>query len=189
MPTPSPFDMISDYLNHHLSPEEHAFFEQQLQDNKELQKMVALEQRIKNNSPQPLVSAMPSFGDLDERLNQREHSFWFRTAIPALAACFVAVVGFLLLPGAPGQPHTSAVPADYITLSQQSPRSVDVVRVIATNPQALQQLVNDYQLNVMQAYPETPVIDLASTPEALKLISIAEKDARIIQAQLLKAAE
>ncbi|WP_419812969.1 hypothetical protein [Bacterioplanoides sp.] len=180
MPTPSPYDMISDYLNGHLNAEDQAWFEAQLQQDKALNTLLLQEQKMRRDVPSTEPLVQPDFAKFEQQLDKRERSIWLKPALPALTACFLLVV--FLYPNS--LPHKESA-AEYITLSQPQQHEADTVRLIAANQAALEQLIGEYQLQVINDYPGTPAVDVSATPNALTLLDQVQADPRIIQVKHL----
>lgn len=182
----TPYDIISDYLNNHLSPEDTEQFEQKLATDKNLQQQVALEQKIKNSEINPEHQVTPDFSRFEEKLNKQEQPLWVRLPAPAIAACFLAAIGFMLLPESYRPDHTEVLPAEYTTLSSSDTLPFDVIRVVATDPEALQQLVSEYELTIVRSFPAASAADVAVTVGAGRIIQSAESDQRILLTHRIK---
>lgn len=192
MPTPSPYDMISDYLNGHLNAEDQAWFEAQLQQDKTLNTLLLQEQKMRGHVSlaEPLIQ--PDFARFEQQLDKRERSTWLKPALPLVTTCCLLMAFFLpdflhntsSISSAPTS-SASTSSGEYITLSQPQQYEADTVRLIAANQAALEQLIAEYQLQVISDYPGTSVVDVSATPIALTLLDQVQADSRIIQVKHL----
>ena len=176
---------IIDYLNGHLDAQSKREFEHTVQENSELKAMLDLAQQHQglirkqgqNSVTESVVS--PSFAQFNEKLGTQKSSVghWLKlAAVPFVFAC-VAVVSFTMKPVAVNEFETLT--------SEFEQYNVAALRVIVVSNDSVEEIVKDYNVQLLNHYPNAKAMDITGSGTLLSLQEKLAQDKRIIMVKVL----
>ena len=173
--------LIPDYLNDALDENVRVEFELALSSNPELQAKVAQERewlgamRSAQSESSTEQNVHLDFEPVRAKLQQKPFSL-LPTFNPAwgyaLASVFVVAIGYFAI-GISTEP-------EYRTLTEPAPVvTVDIVRIVVTDYAAIQSIVSQYNLSLIQQYPAALTIDVDASALSSETIATMKGDGRI----------
>ncbi|MBO1255943.1 hypothetical protein J3L16_09630 [Alteromonas sp. 5E99-2] len=176
---------IIDYLNGHLDAQSKREFEHALQENSELKAMLYLAQQhqesIREQSQNDVTESVvsPSFAKFSEKLDPQKNSasHWMKLAAVPFAFAFVAVVSFTMKPVAVNEFETLT--------SEFEQYNVAALRVIVVSNDSVEGIVKDYNIQLLNHYPNAKAMDITGSGSLLSLQEKLDQDNRIIMVKAL----
>jgi hypothetical protein len=165
-------DYIVDYMNGHLSDEESKQFENELNQNpalmKELNEAQKWQSQLQNA---PLDAPMPQFSSIEGKLKRKSWN-WGYGLSTAAAMALVAV----LYIGTGGTPNN-----EFETLTDaNSVYDIPVMQIVLSENVDIAGFANDYNLSVIETYPNTQIIDVQLNQALQDNLAILKADERIV---------
>lgn len=168
---------IVDYINGHLSNEQAKAFEDELSQNEDLQQALNEAKQWQTQlQDQPLDSPTPQFSSIESKLTTKQWGFkpWGYGLSTAASIALAAII-FV-------QP-SSITNNEFETLTNsQAIYNEPVLQIVLSNETNIEDFVADYNLNLMQVYPNTHIIDVQFNDSLKELL---KTDERIVLTKML----
>ncbi len=181
-------DMVADYINGHLPPEQANRLEREMQRNPALAEQVQFERTLQASvrASVPRQSpVLPHFAPLRARIEARNTSWWHgmsmspRWWVPAVSSLVILFAAVSYVRDVPQQANSFQTLSDRV----QSPAG-PLLRIVATDgtsTEMLRHLVHEYGLEPVQWHPQALAVDVkvAAAQDAAELHKRLIRDARV----------
>ncbi len=164
---------VLDYINGHLSRDDRAVFEQQLEVNDELQALLKQThdwQKTLHAGQASITAPNPKFTDIEHKLT-RKKGVWFMPVIPVAFACMLVFTfsGFF-----------SPVNQEFDTLTQAPLRQEAMLQLILAPNVNSDAVIEQYNLNVIESFSNKRILNVALTSRVSQSKERIREDQRVM---------
>jgi hypothetical protein len=175
-------DNIVDYMNGHLSDEQSKEFERELNQNPDLMKELNEAQRWQTQlQDENLEAPTPQFSSIEGKLKRKTWNWGYGLS----TAAAVALVAVLFVGTNNTTPNN-----EFETLTDSSRiYSEPVMQMVLSENADINGFANEYDLNIVETYPNTQIIDVQFNHSLEKNLSVIKADERIVLLKKIGASQ